>query len=83
MIKLGQEVKDIVSGFKGIATARTEWLYGCVRVTVQSKKCVDGKPLEQTFDEDGLKVIGGGVLKASKITGGNRDFNSKKEDIRR
>lgn len=33
-VKLGQKVKDSISGFEGIAIARAEWLYGCIRVNV-------------------------------------------------
>ena len=43
-IKLGQEVRDRVTGFKGIATARTTYLQGCDRISVQpqiSKTNVD------------------------------------------
>jgi len=29
---LGKTYKDSISGFEGIATARTTYLYGCVRV---------------------------------------------------
>ena len=43
MIKLGQEVKDKVTGFKGIVTVRAEHLFGCIRIGV--------KP--QGFDKDG------------------------------
>ncbi len=35
MIELGDKVKDLVTGFCGIAVARTEWLYGCNRITIQ------------------------------------------------
>ncbi len=32
-IKLGSEVEDLVTGFKGIAAAETEWLNGCFRIS--------------------------------------------------
>lgn len=35
MIKLGDKVKDKISGFEGLATARSEFLYGCVRILVE------------------------------------------------
>jgi len=34
-IKLGEKAVDSLSGFSGIATARTEYLYGCVRVLLE------------------------------------------------
>ena len=40
MIMLGDKVKDTVSGLVGIATAKTEYLNGCVQygVSIQLKK---------------------------------------------
>ncbi len=35
-IKLGQEVRDNITGFQGVATARTLWLHGCERILVYS-----------------------------------------------
>ena len=64
MIKLGDRVKDKVTGFTGIVIARTEWLYGCVRYGIQAEELKDGKPLEaQWLDEKQLdweaKTLGG------------------------
>lgn len=42
-IILGKEVTDSITGIKGIATARAEFLYGCVRIIVQPTKLVDGQ----------------------------------------
>ena len=52
-IKLGQKVKDSITGYTGIVIARSEWLYGCIRITVQSEKLQDnGFPIDDyTFDE--------------------------------
>lgn len=59
MIELGQEVKDMISGFKGIAVARHHYLQGCDRISVQPKADKDGKLDESTtFDEPQLIVIG-------------------------
>lgn len=55
MVKLGDKVTDSLSGFEGIATSRTEFLYGCVRIFVEPKELKDGKPIEgQYFDEQRL-----------------------------
>ena len=57
MINLGDEVKDTVSGFKGIATARHSYLQGCDRISVQPPIDKDGKhPDSCGFDEPQLKV---------------------------
>ena len=52
-IKLGTPVTDSITGLTGIAVARTEWLYGCMRIGVQSKKIKDDGTLNepQWFDE--------------------------------
>lgn len=53
----GQEVEDMVTGFKGIAQIRTEYIHGCPRISVQPPVTKDGKvPDEQSFDETQLKV---------------------------
>lgn len=58
-VKLGDLVRDKITGYTGIAVARTEWLHGCVRVTVQSQELKDGKPVEtSTFDEPQLAIVG-------------------------
>lgn len=56
-LKLGQKARDTITGFTGVCVARTEWLYGCVRWTVQPQELKDGKPIEsQTFDEPQLEA---------------------------
>lgn len=55
---LGQVLKDIVTGFKGVVAARTEYLTGCNRYSLQSQKLTkENKPADwQTFDETVLVV---------------------------
>jgi hypothetical protein len=74
-IKLGDEVKCIVTGFKGIAVARCEWLFGCARITIQPYVDKDGKLQDmQTFDEPSLKITKYGKVKpSSNHTGGSQD----------
>ncbi len=77
MIKLGNKVKDTVTGFQGIATGRTEWMYGCARICVEPQELHDGKPIEgQWFDEQRLEVISDDRPQVSKdssaTTGGPR-----------
>ena len=55
MVKLGEKVTDSITGFSGIAVARTEYLYGCVRITVEPTQLSEGKPIEPChFDEQRL-----------------------------
>ncbi|SHE66548.1 hypothetical protein SAMN02745157_0666 [Kaistia soli DSM 19436] len=58
MIKLGNKVRDLVTGFTGIATARTEYLYGCVHISVTPTVDKDGKQAETAwFDEQRVEVV--------------------------
>ena len=57
-IKLGDKVKDIYTGFVGIAVARTEFINGCVQYSVAGKVGKDNKyPEEMGIDESSLKVV--------------------------
>lgn len=69
MIQLGDEVKDAVSGFQGIAVGRHEYLQGCARITVQPPIGEDRKlPDTATFDEPQLEIVNAG-----KVGGGRKD----------
>ena len=70
----GDEVKDKVTGLKGIITATTVWLNGCVRYVVQPQEIKDGKPVDTTgFDEGDLLLVKSLKIKEDnpeKLTGG-------------
>jgi len=59
MINLGDEVKEIVSGFSGIATGRTEYIAGCIQILVCPKTLTKDGELKKGkwFDEGLLEVI--------------------------
>ena len=67
-VELGDEVEDRVSGFKGIAVARTRWISGCDRISIQPKGVdKDGKTFEsQSFDEPMLKIIKRGKVEVTE-----------------
>ena len=73
-VNLGDEARDKVSGFQGVCVARTDWISGCARLTLQPAIGKDGKlPEQQTFDEYMLEVVK--ARKAAigpKTTGGPR-----------
>lgn len=72
-VQLGDKAKDTITGFEGICVARTEWLNGCWRITLQNSKLdKDGKPQEgHTFDEPQLIVTKPKTVPVgSKLTGG-------------
>ena len=66
MIKLGDTANDTVSGFRGLVTARTEYLFGCIQVQLTpSGLNKEGEPFKpRWFDEPQL------VNAESKGTGG-------------
>lgn len=68
MIGLGDLVRDYITGLEGIAMARTEWLYGCKRIGVQSRRVNnDGTvPEVQWIDEDQLIQITPLVINSKK-----------------
>lgn len=55
-VTLGDEVLDTISGYRGTATARYSYLYGCERINVE-RIDKDGKPEDVAFDEQRLTVI--------------------------
>lgn len=72
MIKLGKKVKDKVTGFEGIATARCEYLNGCTQYCVEPKATKEGAMLEAKYiDDSQLTVVSKGLNVKKKDTGGN------------
>lgn len=58
-VELGDVVKDLVSGFKGVAICASTWLNGCVRWTLQPEGITkDGaSKASETFDIQQLVVV--------------------------
>lgn len=82
-INLGDKARDTVSGFSGVCVARTEWLNGCWRHTLQPQGLdKDGKPQgTETFDEFQLELeVRQQVPVGSKETGGPRQGPSRAPD---
>ena len=73
MIKLGDKVKDKVTGFMGIATSKVEYLNGCIQFYVAPKmKPKDNKmPDGNYIDQQQLEVVGKKVKVKKKDTGGS------------
>lgn len=68
MINLGDRVKDTITGLKGIVIGKTEWLYGCLRLTVQPEESKDGKPADSfAVDEPQVELLKAAVIKARQI----------------
>jgi hypothetical protein len=57
-MKLGQTLKDKVTGFTGIATAKVEYLSGCVQFGLQPEIDKEGKvPDAAFFDFQRLEIV--------------------------
>lgn len=63
-VNLGDRVKDRINGQQGIAIGRTDWLYGCVRITIQPEGLkTDGTTLDNvTIDEPQCEVLEAGAV---------------------
>lgn len=67
--ELGVKAKDKITGFKGILTARCEFITGCNRYCIQPTKLIDGKPVDAIyFDEECIVILGEGIL-AEEVKG--------------
>lgn len=72
-IKLGQKVRDKISGNEGVVVARTEWLHGCVRLTIQPEGTKDGCPFDAfVVDEPQVEVVDRRAPPAPKPRHGDR-----------
>lgn len=71
MLSFGQEVRDVISGFKGIITGKCDYISGCEQYLVQPKgKTSDKKPESIWFDVDRLKLVSKKRLILKKETNG-------------
>lgn len=81
MIRLGDKVRDSLTGYTGTVIARTEWLHGCVRLTVQANELKDGKPVaSHTFDEPQAELVEESLKPAAKPSGGPTPEPSRHSD---
>lgn len=57
-VQLGNKARDSITGFAGVATSRTEYLYGCRRIGLTPAELKDGKPQDtQYFDDPQLTDV--------------------------
>ena len=89
-IKLGDKVKDKITGLTGIAIGITNWLYGCRRITIQPQESKDGKPADAfTVDEPQLEILEERVITPFETTPettrphGIRPDASRRSDVKR
>lgn len=68
-IRLGDRVKDKITGFTGIVTATHQFLTGCDRCTVQPEKMVEGKVVDALwFDTQQLVLMKKEVIALDNAT---------------
>lgn len=84
-IALGSRVRDSYTGFSGIATGKTNWLYGCSRILIEPTELHDGKPIEAVwFDEQRVELVEEEPPKVSEhssaISGGPKQDPSRRKD---
>lgn len=66
MIRMGQKVRSIVSGFTGIVTGRVEYINGCVQYVVVPRVKEDGSTIDvQWIDEQNLEIVDEGITSYS------------------
>lgn len=64
----GKEVKDKVTGFRGIVIGRCDYLFGCSQYGIAPKIGADGKKDEvEWFDEGRIEIVGEGVSPQSVV----------------
>jgi hypothetical protein len=57
-MKLGDVVRDKISGFQGVATCRVEFITGCVRWRISPQEVDEGELIEsQYFDAEQLEEV--------------------------
>ena len=88
-LNLGDKAKDPITGFEGVVIARTQWLHGCARVTLQPQSLTnDGRPTEaHTFDELQLVLVERDAMKKAtpeeRKKGGPRPEPTRREGPKR
>ncbi len=77
-INLGDEVKHIHTGFKGIVTSRSTYLSGCDRLTIQPKMIKEGELKDAlAFDEPEIELI-----KKKKVKKNNKKIGGFKPEVK-
>lgn len=80
-VELGDKVKDVVTGFTGVAVARTTWLHGCDRIVLQPEMGKDGKvPENASFDAPQIVVVKKSVAASTPVTAPARARGGPRDD---
>lgn len=86
-VNLGDEVRDKITGFRGVVIGMTRWLNGCVRVGIQPRKVTKdkGKLVEaEWIDEPQLAIVKRRVITPPTFEpGGPKPTPTRRSDPRR
>lgn len=77
-ITLGDEYRDHITGFQGVAVARFEFLTGCTRIRLETSDD-DGERKKDTFDAPRLVEVKTGERVTSDDPGGPRAGPASKD----
>lgn len=85
IIEPGDRVKDIITGFSGIALGVTYWLYGCRRIIVQPEQLTpEGRIGDAvSFDEPQLALLQKRVVTRDSARDGENPGGPRPEPARR
>lgn len=74
MLKLGQEAKDIITGYRGIVMARTVYLTGCTQILLTPTKLskTGERQTGEWFDEPRVQAAGSKVIALDNYVDGRR-----------
>jgi hypothetical protein len=57
-VGLGDQIRDQISGLRGVCTARIEYLYGCQQVSLSPNEHKDGKVADSSWlDESRVEIV--------------------------
>jgi hypothetical protein len=76
-IKLGSKVRDIVSGFEGIATSEVKYLNGCKQYCVAGRSVEGKEGVNIYFDHAQLELVDEGITVKMSDTGGPSIYQPK------
>jgi hypothetical protein len=66
---MGDEVEDVISGFKGTVIGRYEYLTGCNHYGVEAKAKDGDTPKYDSIDEQRLKLVKAGAVTLARKYG--------------
>lgn len=80
-IKLGDYVRDTITGYEGIVAGITNWLNGCARIGIQNKEARNtetGLPVDMYWVDDAtVEVIEEQVNPTKQNKTGASSFNTR------